>query len=225
MPLSYSTPESTPSQTPPSDPPTQQRPQSPRPAPRTHSPASLARIRIKNRRKRYLDLHPSYFASPSRELADPLAYDRLIRRFQSAAEREAEGKRKGYSGVLEADLWRSEARVAAAAFSHHEEGLEVKDPRDEGNGGIGGAGERKRDYEMAASKEEGRERWRELVEERFLRGEDEGFDYGGVDGGEEWDGVEVEREREERWFEEEEEEEEEGVKGKGLKGETGVQDF
>ncbi|KAF4306082.1 hypothetical protein GTA08_BOTSDO14184 [Botryosphaeria dothidea] len=46
-----------------------------------------------------------YFSS-GLELADPLLYDRLVRRFQTPAEREAEGRAKGYSGVLEADLLR-----------------------------------------------------------------------------------------------------------------------
>jgi hypothetical protein len=46
-------------------------------------------------------------------------YDRCIRRFQTAAEREADGKAKGYSGVLEADLYRSEAKLAALAQSTH----------------------------------------------------------------------------------------------------------
>ena len=36
--------------------------------PRRRSPATLERIRTKNRRKRYLDLHPEYFSS-SLELA------------------------------------------------------------------------------------------------------------------------------------------------------------
>jgi len=31
--------------------------------PRQRSPAAIARIRIKNRRKRFLDLHPEYFSS------------------------------------------------------------------------------------------------------------------------------------------------------------------
>src|ERR1700760_3686559 len=70
------------------------------------------RVRVKNRRKRYLDQNPDYFNS-SLELADPLLYDRLIRRFQTAAEREDEGRRKGFSGVLHADLIRSEAKLDA----------------------------------------------------------------------------------------------------------------
>ena len=38
----------------------------------SRSPAALARVRVKNRRKRYLDIHPEYFLSPSLELAGPL---------------------------------------------------------------------------------------------------------------------------------------------------------
>src|ERR1700760_5016842 len=72
------------------------------------------RVRVKNRRKRYLDLNPSYF-NASLELADPLLYDRLIRRFQTPAEREVEGRAKGFSGVLQEDLYRSEAKIAALA--------------------------------------------------------------------------------------------------------------
>src|ERR1700760_546876 len=72
------------------------------------------RVRVKNRRKRYLDLNPEYFNS-SLELADPLMYDRLIRRFQTTAEREEEGKRKGFSGILQADMLRSEAKMEALA--------------------------------------------------------------------------------------------------------------
>lgn len=38
----------------------------------SRSPGALARIRVKNRRKRYLDIHPEYFTSPALELAGPL---------------------------------------------------------------------------------------------------------------------------------------------------------
>lgn len=43
---------------------------------------------------------------------DPILYDALIRRFQTPAEREKEGRTKGYSRVLEVDLLRGEARLA-----------------------------------------------------------------------------------------------------------------
>ncbi|KAL8938638.1 MAG: hypothetical protein Q9216_003785 [Gyalolechia sp. 2 TL-2023] len=200
-----------------------------RPTPRHHSPTSLARIRIKNRRKHYLDTHPEYLSSPSLELAviplinhkkDPLSYDRLIRRFQTAAEREAEGKKKGYSGVLEADLWRSEAKIDALS-EDGKNGHAMRYRRD-GNGEI--VAEEK--DEVPGSKEEGMERWRKQMELRFLGGEDGDFDYEGVDQGDEFDGVEEERDREEQWFEEEEEESV-GIDGKceELQGETGLQDF
>ncbi|RMD39896.1 hypothetical protein DV735_g5240, partial [Chaetothyriales sp. CBS 134920] len=74
--------------------------------------------RVRNRRKRYLDLNADTYFGPHLELADPLLYDRLIRRFQSAEEREAEGRLKGYTGVLEADLYRSEAKLAALRYPY-----------------------------------------------------------------------------------------------------------
>ena len=37
----------------------------------SRSPSTLAELRVKNRRKRYLDIHPEYFSS-SLELAGPL---------------------------------------------------------------------------------------------------------------------------------------------------------
>ncbi|KAI1502011.1 coiled-coil domain-containing protein-domain-containing protein [Biscogniauxia marginata] len=79
------------------------------------SPAHSAQIRVQNRRREYLERHPSYLDSLEHELADPLLYDALIRRFQSPAEREAEGRAKGYSRVLEVDLLRGEARLSHLA--------------------------------------------------------------------------------------------------------------
>lgn len=174
-------------------------------------------IRIKNRRKRWLDTHPEYFG-PSLELADPLLYDRLIRRFQSAAEREAEGRNKGYSGILEADIMRSEAKLDALA---HPDPNSTFQYRRGANGEI--LAEEK--GEVPASKEEGLARWRWEMEMRFLRGDDGDFEYEGVDGSEEWDDkVQEDRDRQDRYFAEEEpswtlEE------GRTVSGETGVQDF
>ena len=48
-------------------------------------------------------------------MTDPLLYDALIRRFQTPAEREAEGKAKGYGRVLEGSLLRGEERLAKLA--------------------------------------------------------------------------------------------------------------
>ncbi|RPA83344.1 hypothetical protein BJ508DRAFT_71186 [Ascobolus immersus RN42] len=68
---------------------------------------------IRNRRLHYLTLHPTYTSSPDHELAAPLLYDKCIRRFQTAKEREEEGRKKGWSGVLYADLERAEAKMEA----------------------------------------------------------------------------------------------------------------
>ncbi|KAL2269365.1 hypothetical protein VTJ83DRAFT_1549 [Remersonia thermophila] len=83
----------------------------PRPRP-PRSPEHAARIRVQNRRRAYLEKNPGYFESSEHELADPLLYDSLIRRFQTPAEREAEGRAKGYARVLEGSLLRGEERLA-----------------------------------------------------------------------------------------------------------------
>ncbi|KAL2812390.1 coiled-coil domain-containing protein-domain-containing protein [Aspergillus granulosus] len=176
-----------------------------------------AATKIKNRRKRYLDLHPEYF-SADLELADPLLYDRLIRRFQTPAEREAEGRAKGFSGILQADLLRSEAKMDA--LSH-------PDPHAMFSYARGPNGEilaEDRD-EIPGSKEEGAKAWRWEMTMRFLRGEDEEFDYTLVDGNEELDDL---SEEQDKYFDEEEPEwlvEGEGDVRARLQGETGIQDF
>ncbi|KAL4901538.1 hypothetical protein BDW74DRAFT_84330 [Aspergillus multicolor] len=175
--------------------------------------------RTKNRRKRYLDLHPEYF-SADLELADPLLYDRLIRRFQTPSEREAEGRAKGFSGVLQADLLRSEAKMDA--LSH-------PDPHALFTYARGPNGEilaEDRD-EIPPSKEEGEKAWRFEMTMRFLRGEDDDFDYTKVDGDEELDDV---SEEQEKYFDDEEPEWVVDGEGSGdvrerLTGETGIQDF
>lgn len=152
-----------------------------------------------------------------------------MRRFQTAAEREADGRSKGYSGILEADLYRSEAKLAAlrgrdqdgepvasssttplpfVSYVRGEDGEVLPEDPDE----------------VPNSKEEGFERWKFEMTLRFLRGEDPDFDYKVVDESGECDEIER-KEEEERWFEDEEPEwvEEEGVQTVG--GETGIQDF
>ena len=186
-------------------------------------PTPPSPIRVKNRRKRYLDLHPEYFSDPALELADPLLYDRLIRRFQTAKEREAEGRAKGYSGILQADLLRSEAKLAAlqnpnanAMFTYKrgKDGQILAEEKDE----------------IPHTKEEGSRRWRWEMELRFIRGDDPDFSYDTVDRSEEWDDWEDERRAElEHWLDEEEPEwvAVDGSRGVDmeLKGETGIQDF
>ncbi|KAI1756010.1 coiled-coil domain-containing protein-domain-containing protein [Xylaria castorea] len=87
-----------------------------RPQPRPpKTPAHAAQIRVRNRRREWLSRHPSYFRSLEHELADPVLYDALIRRFQSSDEREKEGRAKGFGRVLEIDLLRGEARLSKLA--------------------------------------------------------------------------------------------------------------
>ncbi|KAF7503491.1 hypothetical protein GJ744_003682 [Endocarpon pusillum] len=188
------------------------------------SPPVVSPTRIKNRRKRYLDLHPEYFTSANLELADPLLYDRLIRRFQTPAEREAEGRQKGYSGTLEADLLRSEAKLNALAHPDPNQTFSYR------RGPDGEILAEEKD-EVPKDKEEGYVRWKWEMEMRFVRGGDTDFEYEKVDASEEYDdrGVE-EQEAEEKWFDEEESHfvNEEGLrrsKSRELQGETGVQDF
>ena len=177
------------------------------------------------------------------DLEAPLLHDRLIRRFQTPSERAAEAKKKGYAGVLETDLWRSEAKMEALRKGTHKprtsnKRANIKKDRVIGSTCVDSQGEDDGIdfddiYELPSSKEEGLQIWREEMERRFLAGRDEDFDYGEVDAGHEDDGLEEAKEEEERWFEEDErwmeenedgEEEREG-KGHELKGQTGVQDF
>ena len=147
-----------------------------------------------------------------------------MRRFQTPAEREEEGKRKGYSGVLEADLWRSEAKIEALANTTDASVMMYK------RGPDGEILAEERD-EVPQTKEEGLQRWRKEMEIRFLGGKDEDFEYSMVDEGEEFDDRDIEeREEEERWFEEEEpawvdDSQDDRPRELQVQGETGVQDF
>lgn len=195
------------------------------------------RIRIKNRRKRYLDLHPDYFKEPHLELAgriisasgpipnpqpihlpEPLLYDRLVRRFQSAAEREREGRERGYSRVLEANLVRSEARLEALEHPDPNSPLIYSRARD---GSIMAVEQNVED--RAQDRDDGWEKWVELVGLRFLRGDDVDFDYATVDDNDEYDDRDEEGRRTLETYLEGEEEE---FVGQGRPtGQTGIQDF
>ncbi|KAJ4388451.1 hypothetical protein N0V85_007545 [Neurospora sp. IMI 360204] len=86
----------------------------PRPRP-ARSSTQTREIGTRNRRREYLERNPGYFRSTEHELADPILYDSLIRRFQTPAEREAESKEKGYARVLEGSLLRGEEKLARLA--------------------------------------------------------------------------------------------------------------
>lgn len=149
---------------------------------------------------------------------DPLLYDRLVRRFQSAAEREAEGRARGAAGNLEATLLRSEAKVEALQTPDAGNPLVYERGA---NGEIVGVEEDVGD--RAEGKNEGLEMWKDVMGRRFMRGEDRDFDYKIVDDGEEYDDLEEEaRGAQDDWFDGEEQE----FVGAGRpQGETGVQDF
>ena len=129
-----------------------------------------------------------------------------------------EGRRKGYSGVLEADLWRSEAKVAALSQPDH--GARHRYQRNERGQILAEAKD-----EVPLTKEEGLQRWRMEIKFRFLRGDDVDFDYGAVDENEDFDDQRLlELEKEGEWFDAEIPSYV-GREGLGLSGETGVQDF
>lgn len=196
---------------------------------------------------------------PANVVIDPLLYDRLIRTHQTEAERVRERSAKGFAGTLEADLLRSEAKLdevrgrqqsssdftatltsPVASRKHHVSTNGT-------NGNLSAASTSTltplpsihNEY-TTLTRDEAYQYWVERMTRRFLDGEDEDFEYSGVDGDDRWDDVRgEERDREESWFDREEEEfvgsSEDGddsnvktaVEGKGrrLEGETGVQDF
>lgn len=175
-------------------------------------------LRVRNRRKRYLETHPEYF-SPDLESADPLLYDRLVRRFFTPADREIERRQKGYAGTLEADLLRSEAKLE-----------EAQHPSSETSYGRTATGEivANVEDEEELSREEAYERWYLSMERRFVEGKDSECDYGAIDDNEEYDDKRAEeRDAEEEYFDDESPDP--APRGREqnarLQGETGVQDF
>jgi hypothetical protein len=164
-----------------------------------------SRLTAKNRRKRYLEV---------------LLYDRLIRRFQTAAEREAEGQRKGAAGQIATDLWRAEAKKDAVSqpdpyslftYNRGPDGQILEEDKDD----------------IPMTRDEGRAWWIDEMTQRFLRGGDDDFDYKKVDGNTKYNHPEQERDLQEAWFESMESDFDSDGEGKEkiLTGETGIQDY
>jgi hypothetical protein len=179
------------------------------------------KLTAKNRRKRYLEVHPEYFLDASLELADPLLYDHLVRRFQSAAEREAEGLRMGFSDKMATDMWRDEAKKDA---------LSQPDPESLFTYSRGPKGEiiQQDKDDIPMSKEEGHAWWVDEMTQRFLRGADGDFEYDKLcDGNVKYDDPEQERDLQDQWFESMESDFDSDGEGKEkfLTGETGIQDY
>ncbi|TEA19885.1 hypothetical protein C8034_v009816 [Colletotrichum sidae] len=161
-----------------------------KPIPRPpRSPSKAEDIRSHNRRREYLARNPSYFENAEHELADPLLYDTLVRKYQTPAEREAAGRAKGYSRVLEESLLRGEARLADLKNPESKD-VEKRTFTTEA------------DLEKTQTKEEGFERWTEFLTERFVHGQDEDFDYAQVDENEDYDAMER-QDAEDAWFDDE----------------------
>lgn len=156
----------------------------------------------------------SLLRSNTNDHEDPLAYDRLIRRFQSATERESDGRKKGYSGILEADLLRTEAKAHAVAVAKATAG------KSQGEAGLASA---VHSDSTPVDREQGQAMFHEIIETRFLAGDDDEFDYSLVDQNTTYDDRGVERDQEESWFDEEQPLTVED--GSKLGGQTGVQDF
>ncbi|KAL0937868.1 coiled-coil domain-containing protein-like protein [Colletotrichum truncatum] len=195
-------------------------PQYQKPVPRPlKSPTKTKDIRSHNRRREFLNRNPNYFENPDHELADPLRYDALVRKFQTLAEREAASRTKAYSRVLEESLMRGEARLADLVNSSTDG--EAPGPTE-----LAKDFTTESDLSTAKTKEEGLERWIEFLTERFVHGKDSDFDYNQVDSNDEYDAMER-RDAEEAWFDAEDPSWASDVasSGKQKQGETGIQDF
>ncbi|KUI64150.1 hypothetical protein VM1G_10926 [Cytospora mali] len=184
----------------------------PRPRPQ-RSPEQAAKIRVQNRRREYLLKNPGYLESAEHEFADPDLYDTVVRRFQTPAEREAEGRSRGWGKVLESSLLRGEARLERVASSFTGDAPPARKTSSATRTTTSGediaaaaAASFAIDADLGGSKpetkEEGKAAWEDFLRERFVMGGDEEFDYAKVDGNEEFDEMEH-RDLEEEWFDEE----------------------
>lgn len=144
-----------------------------------------------------------------------------IRQYQTPAEREAEGRARGWTGVLEADMTRADAKRDA---------IEHPDPNSMFQYTRGPHGEfilngEDEDESGKLDKESAYKTWKWEMEMRFVKGLDKDFDYQDVDYNEEYDDrAEQEREIEEAYYAEEEPQfalED----GQAPQGETGIQDY
>ncbi|KFA47512.1 hypothetical protein S40293_02168 [Stachybotrys chartarum IBT 40293] len=192
-----------------------------KPVPRQpNPPEKVAQVKTHNRRREYLERHPSYFENREHELAGcashPVLYAHLIKQFQTPAERAAEGKAKGYGLTLEADLLRGESKMFKLSST-----TTGRDTVTNTQNSLDAKLDESWD-QPAADRAQGQQLWRVFLSERFILGDDEDFDYTTVDGNEEYDMMERQDE-EEKWYDEEEPGWEAGASSRYS--ETGVQDF
>lgn len=130
----------------------------------------------------------------------------MVKRFQSAEERSNDVKAKGYGRTLEASLVRGETTLAnlraeeqgnSASASDSAQGCTVNNGPASMPSGLDAWDDDARD------KQEGLELWRAFLEDRFVHGRDDEFDYTLVDSDEGYDAMEI-RDAEDRWFDKEE---------------------
>ncbi|KAK1758329.1 hypothetical protein QBC47DRAFT_374314 [Echria macrotheca] len=235
-------------------------------------PEEAARIRIKNRRVQYLSRNPEYYNLARHDYTDTALYRVLVLNFLTPAEREARGRthsRSDHFSQAQASMVHSLAPgppppAPAPDLNggyHHPEEVVGPSPSFSSPSPASSsctAGRESSPPDMAVdmprgaanrtfitppnSKEEGKKLWDEFLRCRFVDGLDEEFEYGEVDGDEEYDELER-RDEEDAWFDEESPRWEgddgdghvvvnggdQGSGGGGgrvhLTGETGIQDF
>ncbi|KAF1958066.1 hypothetical protein CC80DRAFT_375321, partial [Byssothecium circinans] len=170
-----------------------------------------AELKVKNRRKRYLDMHPHYFDDFTLELGNPKLHYFCIRRFQTATERETAGHGQVASEKMASSLWRAEIRKEGeedmVQYTVFEQNVAKNNE--------------------AVTKEEAREWWVDEMTQRFLCGKDRAFDYKTVDENHKYDDPEEERDIQDAYFDSMESDFDSDGEGKEkvLTGETGIQDY
>jgi len=129
--------------------------------------------------------------------------------------------------VMEADIYRSEAKLAALKQTEEAQGSSNNSlPFISYARGDDGEVLPEDPDEVPKSKADGFDRWVFEMTIRFLKGDDPDINYKEIDENDELDIIEL-REEEERYFEDEEPEwvGEDAQEGETIGGETGIQDF
>ncbi|PHH50605.1 hypothetical protein CFIMG_006461RAa [Ceratocystis fimbriata CBS 114723] len=219
-----------------------------RPRPRPRSASSARLIQVQNRRRRYVELHTKYLHNSEHELSNPILYDSLVRRHLSPAQREADGKAKGYARTLEGHFVRSEAKLASLCDAKDpsidtdtESDVKMNTP-DVGSCShpqskfwsttqwsldhdvdIFSNPTRQQPYapgtNAASFQTQALQLWHVFLLDRFVAGYDVDFNYTLVDDDETLDEL-VQRDAEEAWFDDEE-----PSAVNSREGDTGIQDF
>lgn len=141
-----------------------------------------------------------------------------MRQFQSLEEREKQGRERGFTGSMETDLVRSEAKLEALQHPDPNSPMVYRRAQD---GSIVGVDA---DEEFRPqTKADAWSMWLDVMEQRFLRGDDKDFDYETVDQNDEYDDrAEEDRSELDDYVDKEDAQ----FLGEGQPtGETGIQDF